>query len=270
MWAGLRQQKMQAAVRLLYAALMVLSSLASVCGNVLLLLVLLLNRDLQTDALGLTLSFSISDLVLGLSIIPLGAHGSLARPAGYPSDGAFCQASGFVFLLLQTSSIHSLTWATVHKFTEIVFALSHRSLWTAWRTRLVLAAVWTFCLASAAMPLLGFGGYAYSEARFLCCLSFSPAHACFVAAWVVVGIVAPILTTCSLYAYIVYVAVKQARRGTFMCNELHCFYVPANNYLRSSVVMVTTSGELVLHHHLPACLLQPSFTSCTHLTESYR
>lgn len=234
---------MQEAVRILYAALMVPSGLASICGNLLLLLVLLLNKELRTDTLGLTLSFSLSDLALGLSIIPFGAHNSLFRPAGYPGESAFCQGSGFIFLLLQTSSIHSLTWATVDKFTEICYALSYRSLWTAGRTQLILIVVWTFCLVNATLPLLGFGSYVYSEARFLCCLSFSPDHLCFVLVWMVTGVLAPIFTMCSLYGYIVYVARKQARRGTFMCNELHCFYVPANNYLKSSVVMVTTSGE---------------------------
>ncbi|KAF7643981.1 hypothetical protein LDENG_00230110 [Lucifuga dentata] len=237
---------MQEAVRLLYGALMVLSGLACVGGNLLLLLLLFLNTDLQTDTLALTLSFSVSDLALGLSAIPLGAHNSLVRPGGYASEDAFCQGSGFVFLLLQTSSIHSLTWATVDKFTEICFALSYGRLWTARRARLVLIVVWIFCLVSAALPLLGFGSYVYSEARFLCCLSFSPDHAWFVASWVLMGIVAPILITCSLYGCIVYVARKQARRGTFMCNELHCFYVPANNYLRSSIVMVTTSACLLV------------------------
>lgn len=112
----------------------------------------------------------------------------------------------------------------------------------------MLVLVWLFCLVTAALPLLGFGSYVYSESRFLCCPSFTPDNRYFVVLWMLAGIVAPILTMCSLYGYIVYVARKQARRGTFMCNELHCYYVPANNYLRSSIVMVTTSGEFMLHH----------------------
>lgn len=234
------------ALRTLYATLMVLSSTASISGNFLLLLVLLMNKELRTDSLGLTLSFSLSDLALGLSTIPFGAYNSLACPSCYPSEGALCQGSGFIFLLLQTSSIHSLNWVTVYKFTEICFALSYSSIWTARRSRAALVLVWLFCLVIATLPLLGFGRYVYSESRFLCCPSFTPDNRYFVLLWMLLGIVAPILTMCSLYGYIVYVARKQARRGTFMCNELHCYYVPANNYLRSSMVMVTTSGEYIL------------------------
>ncbi|XP_020509377.1 adenosine receptor A3 isoform X1 [Labrus bergylta] len=234
------------ALRMLYAALMVVSGMASVCGNLLLLLVLLLNKELRTDALGLTLSFSLSDLALGLSIIPFGVYNSLSWSSCFASEGALCQGSGFIFLLLQTSSMHSLTWATVNKFTEICFALSYSRVWTGGRSRAMLVLVWLFCLVTAALPLLGFGSYVYSESRFLCCPNFTPEDRCFVLLWMLAGIVAPIITMCSLYGYIVYVATKQARRGTFMCNELHCYYVPANNYLRSSVVMVTTSVCLLV------------------------
>lgn len=234
-------------LRMLYATLMVLSSVASVSGNLLLLLVLLINKELRTDNLGLTLSFSLSDLALGLSTMPFGVYNSLACPSCYPSEGALCQGSGFIFLLLQTSSIHSLSWATVNKFTEICFALSYSSIWTVRRSRAVLVLLWFFCLVTAALPLLGFGSYIYSESQFLCCLSFTPDNRYFVVLWMLAGIVVPILTMCSLYGYIVYVARKQARRGTFTCNELHCYYIPANNYLRSSIVMVTTLGEFMLH-----------------------
>ncbi|XP_036065839.1 histamine H2 receptor isoform X2 [Oryzias melastigma] len=232
-------------LRVLYAVLMVLSSAACICGNLLLLLVLLLNKELWSDTLGFTLSHSLSDLALGLSTMPFGAHNALFWPSGPPGEGLLCQGSGFLFLLLQVSSVHSLAWATVDKFTEICFALSYSRIWTGRRSLAVLVLVWLFCLVSASLPLLGFGSYSYSESRFLCCPKFIRSSS-FVLLWTVAGVAAPILAVCCLYGYIVYVALKQAKRGTFMCNELHCFYVPAKNYLRSSIVMVATSGCLLL------------------------
>lgn len=230
-------------VAVIYAALMVLSSVCSVCGNLMLILVVFLNKDLQTDTWGLTLSFCVSDLALGLSTIPFGAHNSLFRPEGYPSDGALCQGSAFLFLLLQLASIHSLTWATIDKFTEICFALNYAAICTAKRTRVVLVLVWLYCLVNAALPLLGFGSYTYNNNKFLCAPCFRPTNRGFGVLFIVVGIIVPILIMCSLYGYIVYIARKQVRRGTFVCNDQHCFYVPANNYFRSSVVMVATSSE---------------------------
>lgn len=226
-----------------YAALMICSSAFSVCGNSVLLLVLLLNKNLRTDTWPLTCSFCLCDLALGLSVIPLAAHTSLFRPEGYPSGGAVCQASAFLFVLLQLASVHSLTWATVDKFTEICFALSYVSVFTARRAWAVLAAVWGYCLLNAALPLVGFGSYGYSAGRYMCVPSFRSSCAGFNVLFLGLGILAPILAMCCLYGYIVYVAKRQARRGTFVCNEQHCFYVPANNYLRSSIVMVATVGK---------------------------
>lgn len=266
-------------LRVLYAVLMVLSSAACICGNLLLLLVLLLNKELWSDTLGFTLSHSLSDLALGLSTMPFGAHNALFWPSGPPGEGLLCQGSGFLFLLLQVSSVHSLAWATVDKFTEICFALSYSRIWTGRRSLAVLVLVWLFCLVSASLPLLGFGSYSYSESRFLCCPKFIRSSS-FVLLWTVAGVAAPILAVCCLYGYIVYVALKQAKRGTFMCNELHCFYVPAKNYLRSSIVMVATSGEFLEHQvsspvgfwlnkvlhilcRLPAALLAAVHLSCS-------
>lgn len=243
------QKKMEDIIRILYTTLMTLSSLASVSGNLLLLLILLLNKELRTDTLSLTLSFSLSDLALGMSIIPFGAYNGLTCPSGSNSGGPFCQGSAFVFILLQTSSIFSFNWVTVNRFTEICFALSYGSIWTPRRCWAVLVLVWTFCSVMAALPLLGFGTYAYSESRFLCCPSFTPANRCFVAVWISVGVTIPIFSICSLYGYMVHVARKQARRGTFVCNELHCFHVPANSFLRSSMAMIPVLGEFICHVH---------------------
>lgn len=229
-----------------YAVLMICSSACCVCGNTMLLLLVLLNKSLRTsDTWPLTCSFCLCDLALGVLVIPLGAHTSLLRPQGYPSEGALCQAAAFLFVLLQLASVHSLTWATVDKFTEVCFALSYTSVFTARRAWGVLAAVWTYCLLNAALPLLGFGSYSYSGGRYMCVPSFRSSCVGFNVLFLGLGIIVPILAMCGLYGYIVYVAKKQARRGTFVCNEQHCFYVPANNYLRSSIVLVATVGKSI-------------------------
>lgn len=228
---------------LIFAVLLIGSSICSVLGNSVLLLVVLFDKSLQTDTWPLTLSFCLSDLALGISIMPFGIHNSLFQVKGYASKSAFCQGSAFLFLLLQLASIHSLTWAAIDKFTEICFALSYASIFTAHRVKIILAVVWLYSLLSAAMPLIGFGSYGYSETKFLCVPSFQPSSVGFNMLFMGLGIIIPILLMCCMYVYIVYAAWNQVRRGTFVCNEDHCFYVPANNYFKSSIVMVATIGK---------------------------
>lgn len=228
---------------LVYAVLLIGSSICSVLGNSVLLLVVLFDKSLQTDTWPLTLSFCLSDLALGISIMPFGIHNSLYQVKEYASKSVVCQGSASLFLLLQLASIHSLTWAVADKFTEICFALNYAGIFTAHRVKIVLILVWMYSLLNAAMPLIGFGGYSYSETKFLCVPSFQPSSIGFNVLFMGLGIIIPILLMCSMYGYIVYVARKQVRRGTFVCNEDHCFYVPANNYFKSSIVMVTTIGK---------------------------
>ncbi|TRY59516.1 hypothetical protein DNTS_017623 [Danionella cerebrum] len=223
-----------------YAVLMIGSSICSVLGNLLLLVVVLLNQSLQTDSWFLTLSFCLCDLALGISTIPFGIHNSLFKVKSYPGKSPTCQGSAFLFMVLQLASIHSLTWATVDKFTEICFALSYPVIFTAYRAKVILSVVWVYSILNACLPLFGFGSYVYSETKFLCLPSFKPSCIAFNMLFMVLGIIVPILLMCSMYGYIVYIARNQVRRGTFVCNEDHCFYVPANNYFKSSIVMVTT------------------------------
>uniref|UniRef100_W5MT03 G-protein coupled receptors family 1 profile domain-containing protein n=1 Tax=Lepisosteus oculatus TaxID=7918 RepID=W5MT03_LEPOC len=228
-------------IALLYALAMITTSIGSVCGNVMLLLVVAFNTKLQTETWALTLNFCICDLILGLSAIPFGIHNSLSGVEGYDTKSILCQSNAFVYVLLQLASVHSLTWATIDKFTEICFALQYAQLFTKKRTWVILSFLWMYCLLNACFPFMGFGSYRYSENKFICMPRFQPSSKSYSIIIIVIGVIIPIMIMCSLYIYIVYIARNQALRGTFVCNDQHCYYVPANNYIRSSIVMISTA-----------------------------
>ncbi|KAJ0063254.1 hypothetical protein NL108_015371 [Boleophthalmus pectinirostris] len=62
--------------------------------------------------------------------------------------------------------------------------------------------------------------------------------------WLIVSVATPLTLTCALQGYVVHVARRQARRGTFRCNETHCFYVPAHVYEKSSNALLTGTGRI--------------------------
>ncbi|KPP65990.1 histamine H2 receptor-like, partial [Scleropages formosus] len=233
-------------LNLLYVVIMTTTSVGSVCGNITLLLVVALNKSLQTETWALTLSFCLCDLALGLSTIPFAVHNGLNEVQEYSGGSALCQANGFIFMVLQLTSVHSQMWATIDKFTEICFALQYPRLFNKRKSWAVLTVLWLYCLVNAALPLLGFGSYRYSRTRFICMPSFQSSSKGFSILLIVLGIIAPILIMCSLYACLVYIARNQVQRGTFACNEQHCYYVPANNYFRSSMAMVATAVCLLV------------------------
>ena len=234
---------MEAWASSVFAALMVLNSVASVAGNLLVLLLLLLDKELRADSSALSLSLSLCDLGLGLSVLPLAAHSSLA--GGPPGHGPLCQAAGFLFLLLQTASLHSLAWLTLGRCSQLCLALSSSRLWAGRRTLGPLLLLWAFCLLTAALPLLGVGRYAYSPSTFLCgpALEAAAAGRGFGLYVLLLGVLLPLGGVCILQACMAATARRQARRGTFTCNQDHCFYVPASSYTRTAGLLLATSGQ---------------------------
>ncbi|KAK0152887.1 Melatonin receptor type 1A [Merluccius polli] len=234
---------MEVWVRSVFVALMVINSAASVAGNLLVLLLLLLNKELQTESAALSLSLSLCDLGLGLTVLPLAAHSSLGDST--PSQAALCQARGFLFLLLQTASLNSLAWLTLHRFSQICLPLRYSRWWTGGRTLGALLLLWTFCLLNAALPLLGVGRYAYSPTMFLCSPSTDPASRGFSLYVLLLGVLLPLGSVCVLQGCMAATARRQARRGTFTCNHDHCFYVPASGYTRTAGLLLATSGQSI-------------------------
>ncbi|KAL4613072.1 histamine H2 receptor-like [Arapaima gigas] len=246
-------------LNLFYMVVMMATSMGSVGGNMTLLLVVALNKTLQTETWAFTLSFCLCDLALGLTTMPFTVHNILNQVQEYGTSSVLCQANGFLFVLLQLASVHSQTWTIIDKFTEICFALQYPRIFNKKRTWAVLVSLWLYCLVSAALPLLGFGSYRYSRTRFICVPSFQSSSRGFNLLFIVLGIIAPILIMCSLYAYLVHIARNQVLRGTFVCNEQHCYYVPAKNYFKTSMVMVATIACLLV------CWL-PYITTCFYET----
>ncbi|XP_056446735.1 melatonin receptor type 1B-B [Gadus chalcogrammus] len=233
-----------------FGALAALNSAASVAGNLLVLLLLLLDRELRAEASALSLSLALSDLGLGLSVLPLAAHSSLAGGPAGPGP-PLCQAAGFLSVLLQTASLHSLAWLTLGRYSQLCLALGSGRLWAGRRTLGPLLLLWAFCLLTAALPLLGVGRYAYSRSTFLCGpgVEAEAAEAAVAAGgWgfslyvLLVGALLPLGAVCALQACMAATARRQARRGTFACNRDHCFYVPASSYSRTAGLLLATSG----------------------------
>ncbi|XP_034783918.2 histamine H2 receptor [Acipenser ruthenus] len=230
----------------LYAILMIPTSIGSILANILLLLIFAYNLKLQTETSALTLNFCICDLLLGLTVIPFGVHNSLFGITNYTKDSFVCQSTAFFYMLLQLASVHSLTWSTIDKFTEICFPLHSAQLFTKKRTWAILCLLWIYCLINASFPFLGFGSYKYGERKFICAPNLQQSSKGYGVVLIAIGVIIPILIMCSLYIYIVKIARNQALRGTFACNDQHCYYVPANNYFRRTIVLISTAMCLLV------------------------
>lgn len=234
-----------ASIAAAYAALMVATSVAAVSGNLLLLLVVALNKNLRGETWFIGATVTLCNLSFGLSIVPFGAHNSLFLAWGGASERPLCQGCAFLLVLLQLGTVNTVALATADKFVELCFAQRHAQLFSRKRALVALGLVWLCCLVGAACPLAGVGAFSYGETKFLCVPSFSPPHLAFSTALLSAGNVTPILAMTSLCACAVCAGRSEASRGTFVGNEQR--FASAGDYFRSASGMMLSVGKFRTH-----------------------
>ncbi|XP_053553886.1 rhodopsin, GQ-coupled-like [Bombina bombina] len=143
------------------------------------------------------------------------------------------------------ASLNSLVWATVDKFAEICFPLRYTQLITKKRILIILVLLWTYSVVVAALPLMGFGDYTFSHEALMCLPTFSSATAVYSVMLLSLCVLTPITGISVLYISIIHIARYQARRGTFVCNDQHCYYVPIRSYFRNTIILIVSACYLV-------------------------
>lgn len=233
---------MSGVVQGLLGVLVLVSSLASISGN--LLLLLLLRREPAGVACrGVALSATVSDLGLGLLATPMLAV-PLLRGVVAPFSSATCQAGGFLLVLLLTGSAHSQCLAAAQRDARLRLALRYSAVWTAGRRRAALLAAWVLAAVWAVLLLAGVGHYTrYDSTALPCGTGLTAGARGWAAAWLLAGGAAPVAAACWLAGRSMGVAWRQYRKGSFVCNHLHCYRVHSGRFLRSSVAMVTGPGR---------------------------
>uniref|UniRef100_A0A8C4NF71 G-protein coupled receptors family 1 profile domain-containing protein n=1 Tax=Eptatretus burgeri TaxID=7764 RepID=A0A8C4NF71_EPTBU len=199
-----------------------------------------------------------------LSLAGFGAHCLRVEESQFAeSNGVPCQVGAFILVLLEISSVHSTMWISVCRFAEIRLPFSHTWVLKGRGAVVITGTIWAYSVLMASLPFLGLGTYAYIQGKALCAPRFQDQHAVYyggLALGFSVGI--PILVLCAMYATIVRAARKQAKRGTFVCNEDNCRYVPANRYLKCAMVLVSTM-VILLSCWLPYLTIS-FYTAITH------
>ncbi|XP_067895917.1 histamine H2 receptor [Heterodontus francisci] len=238
-------------ITVLYACLMILTCVGSITANILLLFILGSNEKLQKDTSVLIFNLCICDLILGLIVIPVGAHNILFDGDCYGRQDPWCQFFAFLYVLLQLASVHSMTWVTIDKFAEICLPLHYVQLFTRRRAWVTTFSVWIYCILNASLPFVGLGQYTYEEHRYICAPSFNSSLKAYCVVTIAIGVFTPIMIVCCLAIYIVHIARYQAFRGNFECNDQHCYSVPAKYYLRSTILLVSAAfNNLIAPHNI--------------------
>ncbi|XP_069806813.1 adenosine receptor A3-like [Dendropsophus ebraccatus] len=232
-------------VLIVYATLIIGTSIGVVSANLILLLLCVSHLKLRTDTWGLTLNLSLCDMLFGISVISVAIYSCLEGGL-FLNNSVACQLIGFLLVLLQLASLNSLVWATVDKFTEICFPLRYAQIVTKRRIWIILIFLWIYAVVVAALPFMGFGDYSFNREVYVCLPSLNSTTMAYSMTLLSGGVITPIAAISVLYVAIIQIARNQAKRGTFICNDQHCYYVPIRSYFRNTFILMFSAFYLLV------------------------
>ncbi|XP_044227779.1 histamine receptor H2b [Thunnus albacares] len=191
----------------------------TISGNVLVCLAVGLSRRLWRIANCFVVSLAVTDLLLGLLVLPLSATVEL-RSGKWPFGGALCNIYISLDVMLCTSSILTLLAISVDRYLAISAPLSYTRRVTRPRVTLAMIAIWALSLTVSFVPIhLGWNTVDYrvqnldwgigDEDKGYCQFEWNNNYVLFYAFG---SFYLPLLVMCGMYLCIFRVAREQVRR----------------------------------------------------------
>ena len=163
----------QTAVGIQSTAILLLSVSSLIC-NALVGFVLSKKPELLSHSSSkLLLNLSASSFIISLTVLPFVFASSLKQR--WIFGDAWCQATGFLTVLLSATSLGMVMFLSIDRYHCIVNPLNYANRMSPTRTNVFISCTWLASLFLALLPLVGWGKYGYQPPKVSCTVVWSHA-----------------------------------------------------------------------------------------------
>ncbi|XP_060943773.1 5-hydroxytryptamine receptor [Limanda limanda] len=208
-WSGAEGPEVSGRTQLLLEILMVLMCLGAVTGNILVIAIVAATKTFHSVASVLIMNLAISDLLVGVGVMPFVALSIMNR--GWVDFSHLCLYVGYTSSVYCTASVLTLAAIALDRYHSIMDCLRYSSRCTLMRTGAVVLWIWLQALVTSCPPLLGWSSVSYVVPMYSCAVNraSSPSYTAFMAA---LSYLVPAVVILFCYVNIVKVARSHARR----------------------------------------------------------
>ncbi|XP_055365124.1 adenosine receptor A1 [Betta splendens] len=141
----------RAHVDLVYISIESAIALASVVGNVLVVLVVCVNRTLRNSTFSFIVSLAVADIAVGLLVIPL----AIVLTLGLPTHFYTCLFFSCLVLVITQSSILSLLAIAIDRYLRVKIPTRYAVIVTQGRVYVAVCLCWILSFLSGLVPMMG-------------------------------------------------------------------------------------------------------------------
>ena len=204
---------------------LVVLSLGGAISNSLLLAVIGCSRSLRTLSTVFLVLLTLADLAVCLSALPLTSAALPGAPnQPWTTVPYACDTAGVFYILFRWTSLLSVSVISIDRCVAIRAPLRYPKLLTKQRAAVTVLVLLGATGVLSILPVAGVGRYAYSPGGGLCTPDYphSPAYGLLL---LVGASCLPLVVTFVAYGVVAEVALRTAKRGKIVCDEVSCSYV---------------------------------------------
>ncbi|XP_009978652.1 PREDICTED: histamine H2 receptor [Tauraco erythrolophus] len=217
------QKRMDLPLQLLVGSCLTILIVITLCGNIIVCLAVTLDRRLRSLTNCIIVSLAITDLLLGLLVLPFSAFYELTEE--WPFGSTLCNIYTSLDVMLCTASILNLLMISLDRYFAVTKPLRYSQLVTPSRVAVGLVVIWTVSLMVSFLPIhLGWNTNGTAVQNTVpncnneCTLEVNPVYGLVDA---LLTFYIPLVIMCITYYRILKIAREQAKRinHTWCCSS---------------------------------------------------